>query len=151
MQYREIPSLTDNEKKRLWDGIKVDGMDICWEWQWSLSSGYGQMELRRNLERQNWHTHILVYREVYGTHIPGKDVMHSCDNRKCNNPFHLTQGTRSENMLDAASKERIGKFSKEKVQELLGLIDKGYAVGAAAKVLKISKTHAHRLVARHAS
>lgn len=37
----------------------------------------------------------------------GMDICHSCDNRKCINPDHLFEGTRSENMIDAVKKGRI--------------------------------------------
>lgn len=143
---RIVPTLTPNEQHRLWSGICVGGLDECWEWRWSCTShGYGQMELRRELQRQNWQTHVLVYAQLF-EHIPGLDVMHSCDNRKCCNPIHLSQGTRQENMQDASRKGRMDSIPTATKQRLLELIEKGYAVGAAARFVRISKTHAHRLV-----
>ncbi|PXW28220.1 HNH endonuclease signature motif containing protein [Paraburkholderia caballeronis] len=45
--------------------------------------------------------------ELHNAPITEKqDVMHSCDNRKCINPAHLSLGSRSENLRDMLAKGR---------------------------------------------
>ncbi|QGZ66317.1 HNH endonuclease signature motif containing protein [Paraburkholderia acidisoli] len=59
-----------------------------------------------------WHNgknrlaHRVSFDLHHGTITDGRDVMHSCDNRKCLNPKHLNLGTRLENMQDMIAKRR---------------------------------------------
>lgn len=65
-------------------------------------SGYGLV----------WHEgkNRLAHRVSFELHnspiIGTQDVMHSCDNRKCINPAHLSLGTRLDNMHDMIAKGR---------------------------------------------
>ena len=46
---------------------------------------------------------------VFNGEIPvGKTIMHSCDNRSCVNPSHLSIGTKKNNTMDMLSKGRQG-------------------------------------------
>ena len=52
--------------------------------------------------------HRAAWMEANDAEIPeGLHVMHSCDNRRCINPDHLSVGTRSDNMRDCAAKGRV--------------------------------------------
>jgi hypothetical protein len=52
--------------------------------------------------------HRAAWMEANNAEIPeGLHVMHSCDNRKCINPEHLSLGTRYDNMRDCAAKGRV--------------------------------------------
>lgn len=147
MTRRVVPILTENEQLRLWQGISVRGLEECWPWQWSkLTTGYGQMELRRENSRQNWATHILVYASLF-RHDNTLDVMHSCDNRTCCNPIHLSQGTRQQNMEDASHKGRMGKGwdTAASIKEIQNLRLNGDSFTMIAKQLGISRSHACRL------
>lgn len=61
-----------------------------------------------------WHdgkrigAHRAAWMEANDAEIPkGLHVMHSCDNRRCINPDHLSVGTRHDNMRDCAAKGRV--------------------------------------------
>lgn len=60
-----------------------------------------------------WHdgrrmgAHRAAYIQAHGAIPEGMHVMHSCDNRRCINPEHLSVGTRSDNMQDCANKGRV--------------------------------------------
>lgn len=95
----------------------------CWEWQGSVkSSGYGQI---RNPETGR---PVYVHR-VMANAAQGDVVLHSCDNRKCCNPNHLSLGTQAENLADMASKGRGRKGHKLSDCDVLTIMSsskKGY-------------------------
>lgn len=70
----------------------------CWEWQRCLDSfGYGLTKWRGKLHR----AHRLAYKTLHGYLTPrGVVVRHKCDNPRCCNPWHLTEGTRADNNRD---------------------------------------------------
>ena len=98
-------------KDRFLDKVKVGNPDECWEWQAGCSGGYGILSgVNGNPER----SHRLAYQYWVGEIPKGKVVMHSCDNRKCCNPSHLSLGTIRDNILDMYSKGRgRGQFGPD--------------------------------------
>lgn len=91
---------------------KVDqsgGGDACWPWiaKAKTNGGYGLawFDLGRGLRVHVAHRVALFL--TTGRRVPpGMDTLHSCDNRLCCNPAHLSIGTRKENMQDMARKGR---------------------------------------------
>lgn len=84
----------------------------CWEWTKlsCTSAGYGQVLFLNKMR--------YAHRVSYYLHHPGNDldsvyqVMHSCDNRKCINPSHLSLGTNQDNVHDMLRKGRAkGRFT----------------------------------------
>lgn len=75
--------------------------EACYEWPYSLGSkGYGATSIlgfRR--------AHRASYALIQGCPLP-KIVMHTCDNRKCINPYHLASGDDQKNVDDMRSKDR---------------------------------------------
>lgn len=74
----------------------------CWEWQASICQGYGHFGLNYKIIK----AHRFSYMIFIGELEPDLDVMHSCDNRRCVNPFHLSKGTNADNMRDMVIKGR---------------------------------------------
>ncbi|ALP47802.1 HNH endonuclease [Escherichia phage GA2A] len=66
------------------------------------NSGYGLKWYAGKLRG----AHVVSYLNNKGPIPEGLVVMHSCDNRLCVNPEHLSIGTYSENMIDCVSKGR---------------------------------------------
>ena len=91
----------------------------CWESTLAtITNGYCQMsvnidgsnrkELVHRLAYSIWRDKSLV--ELKELFQNGIEILHSCDNRICFNPDHLSLGTRKENINDAYQKGRLYKF-----------------------------------------
>lgn len=88
--------------ERFWANVDRRGSEECWPWKASLTcNGYGNFWDGKRMR----HASQLAYELTKGPH-KGLDVMHSCDNRPCCNPAHLSLGTRSDNMRDARLRGR---------------------------------------------
>lgn len=100
-----------NTPEKFWNRVNIGEPNTCWEWQGAYtSSGYG------NLKYQG--THVVAHRLAYHLAvspipltIPDFNaasivVLHSCDNRKCCNPAHLSLGTNAINQLEAYQRGR---------------------------------------------
>jgi hypothetical protein len=77
----------------------------CWEWTGHLKlNGYGVL----SYNGKHQHAHKLALETELGRPLkPGFETCHECDNRACVNPAHLSEGTRSDNMLGAVYRGRL--------------------------------------------
>ena len=99
-----------NAKKieRFWS--KVEKTEGCWNWIASTTSdGYGHFKILNKSKASHRVSFELHNQRTIGE---GMVIMHSCDNRKCCNPLHLTEGTHQDNMTDMVSKGRQNPGSK---------------------------------------
>lgn len=95
-----LPGIAD----RLWSKVEIKGEDECWPWKGARRpTGHGNFGLNGHVTSAARVAYVLVNGPVED----GLDVMHSCDNGWCLNPAHLSQGTRSQNMLDCSRRGRI--------------------------------------------
>lgn len=92
-----------------------------------FARGYGQFMLRHEYgcQQVNTYAHRVAYVIAKGDIPDGAVVMHSCDNPRCVNPDHLSLGTQSDNLSDAARKGRLlksrpwlQKITDEQVREI---------------------------------
>ena len=79
--------------------------DKCWEWQGTMASvGYGQVTFRGQVV----YAHRLSWELANGRQpLRNEQIRHSCDNRRCVNPAHLSNGTFYDNMQDAVARNRF--------------------------------------------
>ena len=71
----------------------------CWEWLGdTYGSGYGRWRSEG--------AHRTAYKMSAGPIPDGMLVLHSCDNRLCVRPDHLSLGTHSDNMTQALKRGR---------------------------------------------
>lgn len=56
--------------------------------------------------------HRVICERRHGKPAPRQDTLHSCDNRSCINPDHLSFGSRKDNMQDAVSKDRSSRGTR---------------------------------------
>lgn len=79
------------------------GPESCWPWIGSVSIwGYGKFHYQGE-----WtNAHRAAYEAIHGTVSPDLVVAHSCDNRLCCNPAHLSAVPQQENIHDMMRKGR---------------------------------------------
>lgn len=101
--------MEETVERRFWDKVTPSSNNDCWYWQGSLySNGYGYLHISgRGRGRKTGLAHKVSYSLHKGPIPEDLVVMHSCDNRSCVNPQHLSLGTRKENMQDCLKKGRF--------------------------------------------
>jgi len=97
---------------------------------------------------------VTLHRLSYMVHIgdvpQGMCVMHSCDNRSCINPEHLSVGTRKQNTQDMIAKGRCsrrtgkgrGKLTAEEVNQIRNSKLSSYKL---AEIYPVSAAHIRRI------
>ncbi len=83
----------------------------CWVCDTAIENpetGYCEVVIDRTPRagKAREYVHRLSYRHFKGRIPKGRHILHSCDNRSCCNPDHLSAGTRSQNMQDMVEKGR---------------------------------------------
>lgn len=93
-------------EERFWRWVDKRGVNDCWEWTGNLKpGGYGSIGAG-GVGGKTLLAHRVSY-EMHKGKIPiGYVVMHSCDNKKCVNPQHLSVGTPKDNTWDMVVKGR---------------------------------------------
>jgi hypothetical protein len=89
--------------KRDFDNDKHVTFDQCLEWD-GYHDRYGYPSI--GIKNKPLKGHRLVYEYFVGPIEPGMQVLHTCDNPRCINPFHLWQRTILDNVRDSVEKGR---------------------------------------------
>lgn len=99
------------DESRFWSKVERRGVVECWNWRGGITRrGYGHFWQGSKASGKKHRAHRIAWIIANGRPIPdGMMVMHSCDNRGCCNPSHLSVGTQQENIKDRDSKGR-GKY-----------------------------------------
>ncbi len=112
---KPVPVLSLKERQRFEGQFKRRGIDDCWEWLKSLAShGYGSFKISRNGKKTSLRAHRVAYFLHYGVDPGQLCIMHSCDNRACVNPYHMSLGTSPQNTADRHAKGRDADQKGEK-------------------------------------
>jgi hypothetical protein len=95
---------------RFWSKVQKCDKDECWPWlAYKLPNGYALFWVgtRPNTHKRTEYVHRISYCLEHKSWPPkGQVVMHSCDNRGCVNPAHLSLGTQRENLKQAVKRGR---------------------------------------------
>lgn len=102
-------SIIKNPGSNFWSYVdKSGGEECCWPWTGAKTGkGYGVHEFKWADGKKRDGAHRIALALSLGRYI-AKDmhVLHSCDNPPCCNPLHLSEGTRSRNILEAYARNR---------------------------------------------
>jgi hypothetical protein len=89
--------VTNDLLVRFWAKVDRRSETECWPWKASTREGYGCIRQRNKV----YSAHCVSWIIANGTQIPeGEIVRHTCDNRSCCNPAHLTTGSPLDNVRD---------------------------------------------------
>lgn len=95
----------------------------CIEYTGELDkNGYGKCRIYSNGKEQNIGAHRISYFLHYNKDPYSLHVCHSCDNRKCVNPKHLSLGSNKDNASDRANKGRNNNRIKVNTEVLTRII-----------------------------
>lgn len=99
----------DNVAARFWAKVdKTPGQGPkgeCWQWKGCVGrNGYGKVGIGN---KKTASAHRRAYELAKGLFLPSLQVLHSCDNRLCVNPSHLSLGTHHDNMADMERRGRV--------------------------------------------
>lgn len=106
--------------QRFWSKVdKSTGENGCWNWIAAIDSpGYGAFKI--NAKKVN--SHRVAFAISTGNWPKTTDlVMHSCDNRLCCNPGHLSLGSHKDNTQEQIARGRIAhgeRSGRAKLTEL---------------------------------
>lgn len=95
---------------------KLETGKCCWEWQaYLFRTGYGGFWANG----EDISAHRFSFQLHHNRLIQeGLCIMHICDNRKCVNPAHLSEGTHQDNMTDMVNKCRVARGEKQHLSKL---------------------------------
>lgn len=137
---------------RFWAKVNKKSDDECWEWQGSChSNGYGTFWF----QRADISAHRFSFLLHHGEISEGMFILHSCDNKPCVNPNHLSMGTPLDNSADMCAKGRkprgtksgCAKLTDEKVMEIRELFATGdYTLKEMGVLFDINFSHVHRII-----
>ena len=135
---------------RFWSKV-AKRMSGCWEWTASRdTSGYGLFKVAGRTYKAHRFAHILTWGDIR----PGHYVLHACDNPRCVNPLHLSQGTALDNAHDRDRKGRWVRgrgrsaLSDNQVLEIRRRAGSGVMQARLAEEFQITPTQVSRCVLR---
>jgi hypothetical protein len=134
------------------------GGDACWNWTAGTCQGYGRIKLSSAGVVTYLDAHRVSYALAKGDIPAGQCVMHSCDNRRCCNPKHLSLGTVGQNNADRDAKGRCvrargeraanARLSEAQVREIRQRVASGETKSGVARTFGVTSHNVRAIVAR---
>jgi len=112
----KLPKLSVEDERNFWSYVYRWPRSVCskgcWEWQGGRAGGTRGISIGEYGKWRKWRAHRIAYLIWYGAEAfpPSLYVMHSCDNKLCVNPDHLSLGTNYDNISQYYNK--TGRLKK---------------------------------------
>lgn len=91
-----MPPVNLNLEQKFWDRVSKDKKTGCWLWTGSTNhAGYASLHVTMG---KFVRAHTWAYEHIVGKVPKGKELDHTCRNRRCVNPEHLEPVTHLENV-----------------------------------------------------
>lgn len=133
-----------------WEKVRRGAPDECWPWVAAFgTNGYGAAWLARESRVVN--AHRVAFELAKGPIPTGLHILHSCDNKPCCNPAHLSAGTHADNMHDMFRKNgRVAakRLSDDDVQEIRWLAANEIPYRDVARAYGVDSSYVSRLRSR---
>ena len=136
-------------EERFWSKVNKRNFSECWEWDATIGiDGYGQFWFKGKMI----HAHRVSWMIKNDREIPnGMIALHSCDNKRCVNPYHIRIGTYSDNMADREERTpyrmgRISRFYEGEIWLMRKLYDGGISQYLISKMFRTSQGHISNLI-----
>ena len=101
--------------------INMHGGDkeVCWEWKGKVNAKDGRPYFTVDGRRRPAYVYVLELSS--GQRQEERLARHSCDNKRCCSPHHLSWGSHQDNMNDMKERERHGlsKITVRAIKKLL--------------------------------
>ena len=139
-------------ESRFWNKVNIKSDTECWEWTGCIqNNGYGKFGY--TISKYNV-KHTGAHRIAYELHHKrpiqeGMYILHSCDNPKCCNPYHLSEGTPKDNTLDMIAKRRQGgnkKVTEEIVLKIREDRQIGFKIYELVHIYGLSRTQIKNII-----
>ncbi len=149
---------------RFWSKVLKRSANKCWTWNaYRAKNGYGNFGIGRTVYLAHRVAYCIANR-VAIEDISDWCVMHSCDNRGCVNPRHLSLGTYADNNRDMHAKGRgthtgarnpqrgeqryNARFTEKQVLRVRKLYASGYTCAELTRMFGASGGWVHNVVNR---
>ena len=90
---------------RFSEKVKVGKPDECWEWLGAKTGGKHPHAIFKGPDTRSAYRQLFIW--MNGPVTRDVDICHSCDNGMCVNPWHLSAGSRSDNMRQCVERGRF--------------------------------------------
>ena len=125
-----------NDPRDVFKFINMGSKDECWPWKNKVNAKDGRPYITiQGIRRPSY---VIVLELHSGEQADGRYALHSCDNRICCNPFHLSWGDHQSNMDEMKERERHG-LPKIVVRAILKLLKEGKTQQEIANLYGISR------------
>lgn len=139
--------------EKFWNSVEILSENECWIFSGKIyKNGYGCFRINCH----DFLAHKISWLLSYGKKIDGLVIMHSCNNRLCVNPNHLSMGTYSENLQymvkcgrnnpPRGERNHRYKITEKDVKDIRLYSMAGIAPYVIAKIFDISKPQTYRII-----
>ena len=125
-----------NDTRDVFRFIDMGSKDECWPWKNKVNAKDGRPYITIQGTRRP--SYVIVLELYSGEQADGRYALHSCDNKICCNPHHLSWGSHQSNMDEMKERERHG-LPKIVVRAITKLIDEGKTQQEIADLYGISR------------